>query len=277
MRSSTEFSYPRTSLKQHWPQLHGGDREPYPTAAVVAKLARGSAQVAEDVARAGGAGAVATALEGAWRSFHHGDFIAAIRAGEALGALGAMVANKAAATHTLYLEKDAHKRLTMLRAAIERGDDAVRQLPDHANAHYALALVLGRYSQRISILEALAAGYGTKIRKHLERVLQLEPKHAEAHIALGLYHAELVKTLGSLAARLTYGASGGEAIAHFRQAVRIEPRSVVARAEYAHGLALLDGEVHRQEIDQLYAQALERAPIDRLEELDLERMRRARA
>lgn len=273
MRSTPDFSYPRAALKQHWAALHAADREPFPSAAAVARLAKGSGEVAEAVARAGGAAAVAAALEEAWRAFHRGDFLAAIRAGGALGAPGVMVANKAAATHTLYVEKDTHKRLAMLRAAMERGDTAVRQLPDHANAHYALALVMGRYSQRISILEALAAGYGAKIRKHLERTLEIEPKHAEAHIALGLYHAELVKTLGSLAARLTYGASGQEAIAHFRQAVRLVPRSVVARVEYAHGLALLDGDSHRHEIDELGAQAAAREPIDRMEQLDLERMR----
>lgn len=276
MRSSPDFSYPRSTLKQHWPQLHAGDREPYPGAAAITRLAKADSEVAEAVERAGGAAAAAAALESAWRDFHHGDFQAAIRAGSALGSIGVMVANKAAATHTLYVEKDAHKRLSMLRAAIERGETAVRQLPKYANAHYALALVLGRYSQRISILEALAAGYGTQIRKHLERTLELEPKHAEAHIALGLYHAELVKTLGSLAARLTYGASGQEAIGHFRQAVRLAPRSVVARVEYAHGLALLGGDAHRREIDELCAQAVAQAPVDRMEQLDLERMQRSR-
>lgn len=273
MRSSPDFSYPRAALKQRWASLHAADREPFPSAAAIAKLAKGSDELRVAVAGIGGAEAMATALEEAWRAFHRGDFLVAVRAGSALGALGAMVANKAAATHTLYIEKDAHKRLAMLRAAIERGETAVRQLPECANAHYALALVMGRYSQRISILEALAAGYGGRIREHLERTLALEPKHAEAHIALGLYHAELVKTLGSLAARLTYGASGQEAIAHFRRAVRLAPRSVVARVEYAHGLALLDGDVHRHEIDELAAQAAEREPIDRLEQLDLERMR----
>jgi tetratricopeptide (TPR) repeat protein len=274
MRSPPDFSYPRSALRQHWPDLHAGDREAFPTAAAVEKLARACGDVAAAVEHAGGAAAVAAALEKAWRAFHHGDFLAAVRGGSALGALGVMVANKAVATHTLYLEKDAQRRLSLLRAAMERGEAAVRQLPDYANAHYALALVMGRYSQRISILEALAAGYGRKIRTHLERTLELEPRHAEAHIALGLYHAELVKTLGSLAARLTYGASGSEAIAHFRKAVRLVPRSVVARVEYAHGLALLDGESHNREIEQLCAEAVAREPIDRMEQLDLERMRR---
>lgn len=232
-------------LEKRWAQLHAGDREPYPQAA---------------------------ALRKAWRSFHRGDFLAAIREGDALGAPGVLVSNKAAAIHTLYLEKEQRKRLAMLRTAVERGEDAVRQLPDYANAHYALALVLGRYSQRITILEALAAGYASKIRPHLERTLELQPKHAEAHIALGLFHAELVKTLGSLAARLTYGASADEAMGHFRKALRLAPRSIVAHLEYAHGLHMLDAGKHRRKIDELWANARSQQPLDRMEELDLEHL-----
>lgn len=277
MRTKTEFPYPGSALKQHWPKLHAGDREPFPSAAAVGKLAKKHPEIEAEIARGGGAAAVAAALEEAWREFHRGDFTAAIRDGSRLGALGVMVANKAAATQTLYLEKDEHKRRAMLRAAIERGESAVRQLPDHANAHYALALALGRYSQRISILEALAAGYAGKIRAGLERALELEPRHAEAHIALGLYHAELVKTLGSLAARVTYGASAHAALEHFNNAVRLAPHSVTTRVEYAHGLRLLDGDANHGQIEQLRAQASSHPPMDRMEALDFERMQQSRA
>jgi tetratricopeptide (TPR) repeat protein len=183
------------------------------------------------------------------------------------------VAGKAAAIQTLYVEKNERKRLDILRKAIEHGETAVEQLPGYANAHYTLALVLGRYSQRISILEALAAGYGGRIREHLERTLALEPKHAEAHIALGLYHAELVKTIGSLGARLTYGASEEAAVEHFRRAVRLVPGSAIARVEYAHGLRLLDADAHREEVEELCAKAASCKPLDMMEQLDIERAR----
>jgi hypothetical protein len=227
------------------------------------------------VAKNGGATAVAAALEDAWRAFHRGDFAAAVHAGSELGALGVLVANKAAASQASYIDRDERRRVAVLRAAVERGEEAVEQLPDHANAHFALALALGRLSQRISILEALAAGYGGRIRELLERTLELEPKHAEAHIALGLFHAELVRTLGSLAARLTYGASEQEAIAHFRSAVRLAPKLVAARVEFAHGLRLLGGKAHAADLEKLQEQANALQPMDRLDALDLERLRQA--
>lgn len=273
MRTNTDYSYTGAALKKQWPQLHAGDREPFPSAARIAKLVKNSADSSEGVTRGGGAAEFAAAILAAWRAFHSGDFTGAIERGSALGAAGVMVANKAAAMQTLYLEKRERKCLEILRQAIERGEVATRQLPGYANAHYALALVLGRYSQRISILEALAAGYGGRIRDLLEKTLELEPRHAEAHIALGLFHAELVKTLGSLAARLTYGASGQAAIEHFRRAVRLFPRSAAAYVEYAHGLRLLDADAHRAQIEELRAHAAAHQPMDRAEELDLERLR----
>jgi tetratricopeptide (TPR) repeat protein len=173
----------------------------------------------------------------------------------------------------LYVEKNDRKRLDLLRAAIKRGEAAVQQLPGDANVHYTLAMVLGRYSQRISILEAVAAGFAGKIRDRLERTLKIEPKHAEACVALGLYHAELVKTLGSLAARLTYGASQKAAIENFRRAVSLAPRSAIAHVEFAHGLELLDAAAHRDEVEEQYAQAASFEPLDVMEQLDIERAR----
>src|SRR5450759_1023920 len=78
---------------------------------------------------------------------------------------------------------------------------------------------LGRYSQRITILRALAEGLAGRVQSHLQRALALAPRHAEAHVALGLYHAEIVNKLGSLAASLTYGASRDKAIEHFQHAI----------------------------------------------------------
>jgi hypothetical protein len=277
MRTSETFTYPGAALKQHWRRLHAGDREPFPTAAVVKRLAGADPASTRTIDSSGGAAAVARALEAGWRAFHHGDYLPALRHGVALGALGVLLANKAAAMHTLYIEKSEHKRLAMLREAVERGEQAVRSLPEYANAHFALALVLGRYSQRISILEALAAGHAGRIREHLERTLALEPKHAEAHIALGLYHAELVKTLGSIAARLTYGASAETSLQHFRRAVKLAPGLVTTRVEFAHGLHLLGSSAHRDELAALGEQAGRQTPMDRTEQLDLERLREAQS
>lgn len=261
-------------LQQQWQRLHETDAEPFPDEKRVARLADAHARFAATVDRAGGPAHVALGVQQAWATFHSGDFLQAIARGNELGALGASVANKATAVYSLYPKRGDASIVKLLQQATRRGETAVELLPDYANAHYNLALVMGRYSQRISILSALAEGLANRIRQHLERTLQLEKQHAEAHIALGLYHAELISKLGSLPARLTYGASAGNAVEHFRRAVKLAPYSPIALMEYAHGLLLLDARANRNQAGQLYAQAAALEPADAMEKLDVARARR---
>jgi len=238
----SEFDFNDTALAKHWKQLHEGDREPWP----------------ED-----------TRLQEAWRAFHTGDFPTAVKLGSALGAAGATVANKAAAVQTLYQQRGSAKILQILEAAISRGERAVAERPDDANIHYTLALVLGRYSQRISILNALAQGIGTKVRSHLERALELEPRHAEAHVAMGLFHAEIINKLGALAGGLTYGASKEQALEHFKRASRLAPGSPSVQLERAHGLVLLGPTEHGSEARALFEKVASLEPHDSMEAQDI--------
>lgn len=264
------FTFSAGALQQRWKALHQGDREPFPAEKRIAQLAEASPAVARTVGDRGGPKAAAVALQAAWRQFHEGEFQRAIEAGDELGTLGAIVANKSAAIHAQYLEKDARRALRLLQSAIERGESAVEELPDSANAHYTLALVLGRHSQRSSIVEALAAGVAGHVRAHLEKALALEPAHAEAHVAFGLYHAEIVAKLGGIAARFTYGATAEAATGHFKKAVKLAPEAPVAWLEYAHGLHLLDARKFAEEAKAMLDKAAGCAPRDVMEQLDVE-------
>jgi tetratricopeptide (TPR) repeat protein len=237
------YSYDDDALKKSWDRLHRGDCEPYPAAA---------------------------ALQQAWRSFHRGDFSQAIAQGVKQGALGSIVANKAAAVAATYLEDDDRRALRLLEEAAKRAEEATRKLPGHANAWYMLAFVIGRYAQQVSIVKALAQGIGSKVRHALDRVLELEPKHADAHIALGLYHAEIIDKVGALAGRLTYGADAGKSVNHFELALKLNPGSAIAHMEFANGLLMLHGERKKKQAVELYRKAAACKPADAMERLDAE-------
>ncbi|HUN25746.1 MAG TPA: hypothetical protein VMU67_05505 [Steroidobacteraceae bacterium] len=263
-----------SALHDRWERLHAGDREPWPDERRVRELARANTAVAPWVAGRGGPAPVAAELQAAWGAFHAGQYREGIERGAELGALGAQAANKAAAVHSINTRESGARVLKILESAVERGERAVEVLPDCANAHYMLALVLGRLSQRISVLKALSAGFGGRVRTHLERALELEPRHAEAHVALGLYHAEIVGRLGALAARLTYGASRDGAIEHFRRALDLAPHSPIVSIEYANGLLVLDPHGNREQARALYERAAACEPLDAMERLDVGRARR---
>ncbi|MEJ2534155.1 MAG: hypothetical protein P8008_01415 [Gammaproteobacteria bacterium] len=199
-----------------------------------------------------------------------GDFGAAVALATECGALGHAPANKAAGIYATYLETSDRARQAIFKEAAERAESAAKALPDDPNAHYFQAFNLGRYSQSISIAKALRQGIGGKIRDCLDRALALQPDHAEAHTALGLYHAEIIDKVGKMVGRMTYGASADAALGHFQRAVELTPDAPIAHMEYANGLYLLFGDDRLDEVTELYVKASEMKPRDAMERLDVE-------
>jgi tetratricopeptide (TPR) repeat protein len=237
------YVYEGAALKKQWGRLHCGDCEPYP----------------ED-----------SALQEAWRLYHRGDFGAAVEAGLAAGVPGYNVANKAGAIYATYLERTEPKRLKLLEEAVARAEQAMKANPKSVNAHYYHALALGRYSQGISVAAALKRGLAGKVKASLEKAIALEPKHADAHIALGTWHAEIIGKVGALVGGMTYGAKKEAAVDHFETALKLNPDSAIARIEYANALVMLFGDARMKEAEKLYAEAAKCKPVDAMERLDVE-------
>ncbi len=237
------FVYAGAALKKNWERLHCGDREPFPAD---------------------------PAVQEAWRLYHQGEFHAACEAGLAAGLDGYNAANKAAMIHATYLEDDERRKLELFQAIAARCEELQRAQPKNVNGHYFQAYALGRYSQGISVLKALTDGLGGRIKAALEATLRLEPKHAEAHSALGAYHAEVVDKMGAMVAKLTYGASREIAVKHFETALKLLPDSAIARVEYANALVLLFGDKRMDDAVDLYEKAAAAVPAEAMEKLDVE-------
>ena len=241
-----EFEWDAPRLHRHWARLHAGDAEPLPTDKAV--------------------------LAG-WLLFHRGEFQAAHEAGLALGPSGTTLANKAAAMHATYLEKKEKTKLDLFLEVARRAEERARAEPDNANAWYWQAYALGRYSQGISVAKALAQGLGSKVKSALERAIALQPRHADAHIALGAFHAEVIDKVGTLIGGMTYGAKKDVGLRLFRQGLELNPGSAIALVEYANGLVMLEGDRKMKEATRLYEQAAKSRPIDAKERLEMEMAR----
>ncbi|HRO62862.1 hypothetical protein [Thermomonas sp.] len=258
------FQYAGDALKKAWPKLHAGDCEPFPDAKHAAALLKAAGKLAPKL----DAEALATALQDAWRAFHRGDFQQAHEAGAALGPVGASVAVKAVGIHSTYLVEDEDERLRRYEQAGKLAEAAIKALPDEANSHYRHAFALGRYSQGISIAKALKLGIAGKVRTSLDAALALAPKHAEAHTALALYHAEIVGKIGAMIGGLTYGAKASEAEKHIREALKFTPASPIAHVEHGNLLLLLDARRNEDAAAEAYEQAAKCKPLDAMETLD---------
>jgi tetratricopeptide (TPR) repeat protein len=237
-----EYTYDAAALKKNWARLHAGDAEPLPKDAKV--------------------------LE-AWALFHAGDFQKAAEAGLKAGGAGITVANKAQAIYANYLEKSEKAKLELFMEVAQRAEAQVAEEPKNANAHYLMAYALGRYSQGISVVKALSQGLGAKVKGALETAIKLQPKHADAHIALGAFHAEVIDKVGGLLGR-TQGASKDTGLAMYKQALKLNPTCAIAMVEYANGLVMLEGDKKMKEAEKLYADAAACTPMDAMERLDVE-------
>lgn len=258
------FAYAGDALKKAWPALHAGDNEPYPDA----KRAQALIDAAGKAAKGLDAANLSVKLQDAWRAFHRGDFQTAFETGESLGALGASVAVKALGIHATYLVKDEAEQLKRFDQAAKLAETAIKALPDEANSHYRYAFALGRYSQGLSIAKALKQGIAGKVRAALDTTLELAPKHAEAHTALALYHAEIIGKIGAMIGGLTYGAKAAEAESHIKTALKLTPDSPIAHVEHGNVLLLLYGDKKEDAAASAFEKAGKLKPKDAMEALD---------
>jgi tetratricopeptide (TPR) repeat protein len=240
------FEFDAAAVKKQWARLHAGDTEPLPKDAKVID---------------------------AWVLFHRGEFQKAFDAGLKLASsgnqAGITVANKAQAIYANYLEKSEKTKLAMFQEVTARAEAQQAEEPKNANAFYWQAYALGRYSQGISVAKALAQGLGSKVKGAFETTIKLAPKHADAHIGLGSFHAEVIDKVGGLLGK-TQGADKATGLKLFQQALKLNPASAIAMIEYANGLVMLEGDKKMKEAEKLYADAAACEPADAMERLDVE-------
>lgn len=238
-----DYVFDAASVKKHWARLHAGDAEPLPANAKVLD---------------------------AWALFHSGEFQKAVDMGLKIGGDGLTVANKSACIYATYLEQKEKARLDLYMDVVRRAEAQAQDNPQNINAHYWQAYALGRYSQGISVAKALAQGLGTKVKGSLENVIKLQPKHADAHIALGAFHAEVIDKVGSLIGGMTYGAKKDTGLALFQEALKLNFESVIGMIEYANAMVMLEGDKMMTEATRLYQRAAAAEPMDAMERLDVE-------
>ena len=237
------YEYTAASLKKAWPRLHAGDAEPFPKNAAVVE---------------------------AWIAFHKGDFETAHKLGLAEGVEGYAVAHKAACIYANYLEKSEKKKIAMFEEVANRCEEHQAEDPKNAAAYYWHAYALGRYAQGISVVKALSQGIGQKVKASLDQTIKLAPKHADAHIALGAYHSEIIDKVGAMIGGLTYGVKKEEGYKAFKKAMELNPGSAIAKIEYANALVMLDGQKKMKEAVALYEEAAAAEAADAMERLDIE-------
>ena len=172
--AATTPTTPR-ALKKKWARLHAGDAEPLPK---------------DDKVLA------------AWALFHAGEFQKASDAGLKAGGAGITVANKAQAIYANYLEKSEKTKLALFLEVAERAEAQAAPRPEERQR-----LLLAWPTRWAATARASAwprrwrRAWAARSRPRWRPTIKLAPKHADAHIALGAFHAEVIDKVGALLGR----------------------------------------------------------------------------
>jgi tetratricopeptide (TPR) repeat protein len=262
--SNKAFIYDGIKLSKAWKTLHLGDGEPFPDARRAQALLKAAARHAPPL----DATELSEQLQCAWRAFHAGEFQQAFELGSSLGVIGSSVATKALGIHSNYLVKKTEDKLHRFEQLAVLAEQAIAALPNEANSYYRMAFGYGRYSQGISIGKALKMGLAGKVKIALDSCLNLNPKHAEAHLASALWHAEIVHKVGSMLAGFTYGAKQRLAEEHMKTALKLAPDMPIVHSEHAQMLLLLDERGNAQAAADAFERATKLTAMDAMDYLD---------
>lgn len=131
------------------------------------------------------------------------------------------------------------RRDSLYAAGRGYAEAAVRADPAGADGHYALAMVLGRWSRTKGSKERVR--FARIIFDEATRAVALRPDHDAAHHVLGAWHAEVKRLSGiqRFFAKSLFGggfmnaASWDKAVEHLEQAVAVNPRYIYHRLELA--------------------------------------------
>ncbi|HET6907087.1 MAG TPA: hypothetical protein VFH52_09085 [Rhodanobacteraceae bacterium] len=262
------FDFSGDRLREAWPRLHAGDREPFPDAADVAELLAAEARLGDAVPGTD-AGKIAVELQDAWRAFHRGEFREAFERGMRIGPLGHAVAITADGVQAYFLEARDSEKITRYQALAERASDALDLLPLRAGSHYRYAWALGMLARILPAMQVLADGIGSKLHAALDAALELDADHPEAHTALGLYFAEAAHKLGATLAKMTLRVDSSAAETHLRTAIRLTPEAPNAWIGLGIGLGLLDAQAHAGDRKAALARAAGMQPLDARQALEI--------
>jgi len=235
------------NLRQHWDELHAGNREAFPEH---------------------------ESLQEAWRCYHLGDFAKAVNIGLEMGGEGTVPAAFAGTIYAQYIEQDEGKKSEIFKAVMDWCEKAIADGHSSANLHYIFAVAMGRYSQFISMIEALAQGFGGRMKEQVDRCIELDDEHAEGHVTLGAWNAELSDKAGAMMAKMLYGATKDGAFENYDRALAIAPDSPVPYIEYAAGLEILFGDAKKDEVIARLEAAMEKPAVDAMQRLDQEKARK---
>ena len=273
------YDYSGDKLRQAWPQLTRGfgSNYPFPDADWVASMATRHPQALEKTAttdtgftgKPEEAQLYAEKLQGVWRLVFRGDFAQAKQQGLALGVGGQIPAMFAQVIYAMFLVPDQAEKHKLLEEVIAYTDQAGDLVQADVAAQFGRVYAKARLGEELSVPVVLKRGYTTQIPNELKALLAKQPQQPFALALYGGYEAGVIRKVGKLVGRMTYGVSADNMEKYFSRSFKAQDDLPIGHYEYANALTYVYGDDEQAKALQHLKRAVAIKPINAMEALEV--------
>ena len=272
------YDYSGDKLRQAWPHLTRGFGDyPFPDADWVLNMATQHPQALEKTVAAGTgfsgkpeeAEAYAQKLQEVWRLMFRGDFAQAKEQGMTLGVGGQIPAMFAQVIYAMFLVPEQAEKHRLLEEVIAYTDEAGDLVQADAVAQFGRVYAKARLGEELSVPVVLKRGYTSQIPQELDALLAKQPKQPFALALYGGYEAGVIRKVGKLVGKMTYGVSADKMETYFQRSFQARDDLPIGHYEYANALTYVYGDDEEQKVIEHLERAVAIKPISAMEALEV--------
>ena len=268
------FDYSGDKLRAAWPRLTLGFGDyPFPDATHVRRMAEENPEAFKGGAPAD-AEAYAAELQEVWRLLFRGDFAEAKARGMALGVGGQVPAMYAQVIYAMFLADNQEQKHQLLEEVIEYNKQAGELVKADSVAQFGGVYAKARLGEELSVPVVLKRGYTSQIPEQLDELLKQHPKHPYALALYGGYHAGVIRKVGKMVGRMTYGVSPDKMEHYFQRSFQLADSLPIGQYEYANALSYVYGKKERSKALQHLQRAVSLPPANAMEALEVAHARK---
>lgn len=273
------YDYSGDKLRQAWPQLVRGfgGSYPYPDEEWLISIAtkypemveREAAKVAGFSGKPEEATRYVESVQDVWRMVFRGDLANAKTKGLALGIGGQVPGLFAQVIYAQFLEQDEDEKQRLFEEIIQYTEQAGDLVQADIVAQFGSVYAKGRLGELLSIPVVLKRGYTSQIPDELDAMLAKYPNQPFALALYGGYEAGVIRKVGKLVGRMTYGATTDKMEDYFSRSFKAKSDLPIGHYEYANALTYVYGDDEDAKVLEHLKLATSIKPINAMEALEV--------
>lgn len=246
------FDYTDAELKTMWPRLMRALLVPYPSAAYLKRRLEAFPELREELGPEfdGDYEALSREILHTWRLFFRGDLREAKEYGKSLGAFGKVPAYFAQIIYAVYLcdtQSEKHQLLQDTANQVHAYTKVLKAMKsdpefqdDYVTLRLGYAYAIARIAEEVPPTVALMRNYLPKVSGASKDVLKINPEHPVGLAFRAGIDANLIRTMGKAAGRLTFGASQSRAESYFGESFNAVDDIAIIHYEFANALLYMN-------------------------------------